>query len=147
MYLGVRLLQGVRFQTVPGLQKPILTIQQSAMIEVKALHTRILVEIFLERNPRVDDINIDDLIPTWREEYPTIAHNLKTAYKSKLKAGNIHQSPKWFLNKFLVHADKRRGDSFDWSPIIGRMNPYLRAVFQTLPVDKLPTLEMLTFVD
>ena len=131
MYFGARHLQGL---LIRGVDQNIITILASAMTEVKALHIRILVEIFLERNPRFDDINIDDLLPDWREKNATVAHNLKNAYDKKL---NIGESPRWYLNKYLAHPDKRRGDHFDWTPVIKRMDPMLKSVFRTLPTDRL----------
>lgn len=49
MYLGARLLQGFPIQ---GVNKNIIILQTSAMTEVKALHTRILVDIFLPRKQK-----------------------------------------------------------------------------------------------
>jgi len=142
MYLGARLLQGVRFQSIPGLRGLSKTLQESAITEVKALHIRILVDIFLARK-QGDDINIDDLLPNWRDNNKTVAHNLDIAYNKKLETG---RSPKWYLNKFLVHPDKRRGDSFNWAPIIIRMDPVLRDVFRTLPDEKLQALQILQYL-
>ena len=100
------------------------------MTEVKALHVRILVDIFLERK-NSDDINIDDILPDWREKHQTVVHNLEVAYDEKLEIG---KSPRWYLNKYLAHPDKRRGDHFDWAPVIIRMDKPLKEVFKTLPM-------------
>ena len=135
MYFGARHLQGY---PIKGTDPNLIILQTSAMTEVKALHIRILVEIFLERNPRFDDINIDDLLPDWREQNSIVVHNLKNAYDKKLKIG---ESPRWYLNKYLVHPDKRRGDHFDWAPVVIRMDTPLKKVFKTLPMDKLEALK------
>lgn len=134
MYFGARHLQGY---PIGGADQNMITLQTSALTEVKALHVRILVEIFLKRKYE-DDINIDDLLPDWREKNTTVAHNLENAYDKKLRIG---ESPRWYLNKYLAHPDKRRGDHFDWAPIIGRMDTPLKNVFKTLPVDKLDALK------
>ena len=133
MYFGVQHLQ--RFE-IGGVNRNLMVIQRNAMTEVKALHIRILVDIFLERRNR-DDINIDDILPDWRKKHKTVSRNLEVAYKKKLEIG---KSPKWYLNKYLAHLDKRRGDHFDWTPVIRRMEKPLKEAFKTLPVDKLPTL-------
>ena len=134
MYFGARHLQGY---PIKGADHNIITLQTSALTEVKALHVRILVEIFLKRK-YPDDINIDDLLPVWREKNATVAHNLENAYDKKLKIG---KSPRWYLNKYLAHPDKRRGDHFDWAPVIIRMDTPLKNVFRTLPMDKLEALK------
>jgi hypothetical protein len=133
MYFGARYLQGF---PIKGADPNLITLHTSAMTEIKALHVRILVDIFLERK-NSDDINIDDILPGWREKYKTVAHNLEIAYDKKLGIG---KSPKWYLNKYLAHPDKRRGDHFDWAPIIKRMDTPLNEVFKTLPTDKLGAL-------
>lgn len=134
MYFGARHLQGF---PIVGADRNIITLQTSAMTEVKALHVRILVEIFLKRK-YPDDINIDDLLPDWREKNVTVTRNLELAYDEKLIIG---ETPRWYLNKYLAHPDKRRGDRFDWAPIIERMDPPLKNVFKTLPTDKLHALK------
>jgi hypothetical protein len=134
MYFGARHLQGY---PIKGADHNIITLQTSAMTEVKALHIRILVDMFLERKQK-DDINIDDILPDWREKNETVAHNLDNAYNKKLKLG---ETPRWYLNKYLVHPDKRRGDHFDWTPIIKRMDTPLKNVFKTLPIEKLEALK------
>jgi len=135
MYLGARYLQGFPIKLS---DHNLTRLQESAMTEVKALHTRILVAILLEKTDP-DNINIDDLIPTWRKENAILAHNLKNDYTKKL---NIGHHPKYYLNKYLAHPDKRRGDHFDWAPIVDRMDPSLKSIFRTLPKDEnlLPTL-------
>ena len=134
MYMGARHLQGF---PIVGADQNVLTIQESAMTEIKALHVRILADIFLERK-NSDDVNIDDLLPDWRDRNLTVAHNLENAYTKKLDIGH---TPKWYLNKYLAHPDKRRGDRFDWAPIIERMDKPLKNVFKTLPMDKLYALK------
>ncbi len=134
MYFGARYLQGF---PIPGADQNLVTMQTSAMVEVKTLHIRILSDIFLGTRQR-DDICIDDFLPEWRERNQTIANNLRVAYTKKLEIG---KSPKWYLNKYLVHPDKRRGDHFDWAPIIRRMDPPLKDIFRSLPMDKLVALQ------
>jgi hypothetical protein len=133
MYFGARYLQGF---PIKGADQILIGLQTSAMTEVKALHVRILLDMFLERK-NSDDINIDDILPDWREKHKTIVHNLEVAYNKKLEIG---RSPKWYLNKYLAHPDKRRGDHFDWAPVIKRMDTPLKEVFKTLPIDKLYAL-------
>lgn len=133
MYFGARHLQGF---PIKAADRNLITLQTSAMTEVKALHVRILVDIFLERKNR-DDINIDDILADWREKNRTVAHNLEVAYEKKLEIG---KSPRWYLNKYLAHPDKRRGDHFDWAPVIKRMDRPLKEVFKTLPMEKLGAL-------
>lgn len=134
MYLGVRHLQGY---PIKGADRNLIILQTSALTEVKALHIRILVDIFLDRKQK-SDVNIDDMLPDWREKNNTVIHNLVTAYKKKLRIG---ETPKWYLNKYLAHPDKRRGDHFDWAPVIERMDVPLKSVFKTLPKDNLDSLK------
>lgn len=133
MYLGVQHFQ--RFAK-GGVNRNLMVIQRNAMTEVKALHIRILVDIFLERRNR-DDINIDDILPNWRKKHKTVSRSLEFAYKKKLEIG---KSPKWYLNKYFAHPDRRRGDHFDWTPVIRQMEKPQKEAFKTLPVDKLPAL-------
>lgn len=134
MYLGARLLQGFPIQ---GVNKNIIILQTSAMTEVKALHTRILVDIFLPRKQKT--ILILTIFCLIGEKKNKIAiHNLENAYDKKLDIGH---SPKWYLNKYLVHPDKRRGDHFNWAPLIERMDPPLKNIFTTLPLEKLEALK------
>lgn len=133
MYFGARHLQSF---PINGASRSLTTLQASAMTEVKALHVRILLDIFLERK-NSDDINIDDILPDWREKNQTVVHNLEIAYNKKLEIG---KTPKWYLNKYLAHPDKRRGDHFDWAPVIKRMDTPLKEVFKTLPTEKLHAL-------
>lgn len=135
MYFGIQILQRMHL----GSNDPaLMTIIQSSATEVKALHIRILTEIFMPRgHRRDDDIKIENLIPSWRETNPSPLQILVTAYSTPLEIG---ETPKWYLDKFLAHATMKRGDSFDWSPVINRMDPPLRSALATLPVDKLPTL-------
>jgi hypothetical protein len=135
MYLGIRHLQGF----VINAKDPVVTIlHASGLVEVKALHTRILLEIFTD-HPKKDNINIDQLLPPWRKDNATVAHNLVIAHTKNLQIGH---SPKWYLNKFLAHPDKRRAESFNWAPVIQRMDQPLKAVFKTLPEDKLYALRV-----
>ncbi len=134
MYFGSRHLQGF---PIVGADRNIIALQTSALTEVKALHVRILVEIFLKRK-YPDDINIEDLLPDWREKNETTAHNLESVYDKKLQIG---ESPRWYLNKYLAHPDKRRGDHFNWAPVIKTMDTPLKNVFKTLPMEKLDALK------
>jgi len=126
MYFGARILQSARFS---HLYPEMIKVLESAMTEVKLLHIRILVEIFLKRKHK-DDINIDDLLPAWRENNRAVLDDLKTAYTTDLAIG---RSSEWYLNKFLAHPDRERGFGFDWAPIVKQMDPPLRRVFSTLP--------------
>jgi hypothetical protein len=134
MYFGARHLQAY---LIKGADQNIISLQTSALTEVKALHVRIVVEMFQKRK-YPNDINIDDLLPDWREKNAIVARNLENAYDKKLKIG---ESPKWYLNKYLAHPDKRRGDHFDWKPVIVRMDTPLKNVFRTLPAEKLFALK------
>lgn len=135
MYLGARHLQGL---PVSRSDPNLLFIPQSAMTEVEALHIRILTEIFLEKS-EPDNLNIDDLVPAWRKDNAILVHDLYDAYTKHLDTGH---HPKYYLNRFLAHPDKRRGDHFDWSAIINRMDPPLQSIFKALPMDEncLPAL-------
>jgi hypothetical protein len=137
MYIGARMLQGYSI-TKPSKDKNVYLIQMSALTEVKALHIRILVDIFLPRKNQ-SDLNIDDLLPDWRDKHVAVLNMLNSAYHEKLAIG---ESPRWYLNKFLAHPDKQRGPSFEWGPVVKRMDSVLKAVFRTLPNDEniLPAL-------
>jgi hypothetical protein len=140
MYLGAQVIQRLVFISRPDFLNLTGRLVQNAGTEVKALHIRILADIFLERKSGSDDINIDDLLPSWRTDQAVVAHNLEKAYSDTLKIANLEHPPRWFLNKFLAHPDKRRSNKFNWNPIIDRMDPHLRAVFTTLPEEHLPAL-------
>ena len=129
MYLGARHLQGYPVNVNDGL---LTILQVSALTEVKVLHIRLLADIFLGH--KEDDISIDDMLPTWREKNVIIANELNIAYTTPLDSGH---PPKWYLNKFLAHPDKRRQESFVWAPIIDRMDKPLKNVFRTLPKENL----------
>ena len=109
MYLGARHLQGLQIpQSAPHSEK-LKIILESALVEVKALHIRILLEIFLERT-KLENINIDDILPNWRKEHADIIQSLENAYNKIILKNGF--TCKKCLNKFLAHPDKQRGDKF-----------------------------------
>ena len=138
MYLGARHLQGF-----PLGRGPLLGVLQTcALVEVKVLHTRILAEMFLPRK-QPDDVNVVDLVPDLAARFPNVAHNLQVAYGKKLKLVNGSYSSRVCLNKFLAHPDRRRGDRFDWAPVIRTMDGPLRAAIRTLPRERFDALRVL----
>lgn len=133
MYFGIEMLQ--HFQLTAS-HPAIMTLLTSGLTEVKVLHTRILTQLFLPGG-KPDDIKIDDLLTAWRGGHADLVRELEDAYTKPLEIG---EAPKWYLDKYLAHATKNRGDSFDWTPITHRMDPPLRAILKSLPTDDLPNL-------
>jgi hypothetical protein len=141
-YIGARWLQGHLPQIPKEHPDKFLTVYQNTLVELKALHIRILTDIFLPKTAKnPDDIDIEDLIPDWRKTNSTVAVQLENDYKTPLSST---PSPKICLNKYLFHPDKLRGSSFDWADVIRRMDPSIKAVLKTLPVED-PRLNALGF--
>jgi hypothetical protein len=101
-----------------------------------------LTEVFLSQGEK-DDIKIDHLLPEWRKENILVFKELERAYEEPLAAG---ESPKVYINKLLAHATFKRGDRFNWSPVVVRMSPPLIDVLKTLPRDQFPGLRFLKYV-
>ncbi len=123
--LGVFQIKARLTEQLLGVIQAVIT---SGQTETKALHIRVLTEMFLARK-RENDLNIDDLIPSWRAKHPDLIKVLYKAYTDKLSIGN---SPKGYIDTHMAHATKMRDDHFNWKPVINRMDPPIKAILATL---------------
>jgi hypothetical protein len=141
MYYAIEVLQEWDMKNRPRDPEQLTGFHQvltNALTEVKILHIRVLTGVFLRRNPELsEDLNIDDLLPEWRSDNLGLVEALYVAYNGTLSTGD---SPRGHMNKFLAHATKSRGRGFNWTPVTEAMDPPLRAIFSTLPIEHLPTL-------
>jgi hypothetical protein len=141
MFLGTQILQKANVQFSPPLE--ILEgYWRNALTDSRIVHIRVLTEVFLSRGEK-DEIKIDHLLPEWRNENIVVFNELERAYEEPLAAG---ESPKVYIDKLLAHATSKRGDRFNWSPVVVRMNPPLMRVLKTLSMDQFPGLMFLKYV-
>ncbi len=115
----------------------------NALAEARVLHIRVLTEIFLSGGLD-DDIKANRIMPEWCSQNTSILSELNDAYKTELS--QIGESPKTLIDKHLAHATFKRGESFDWSPVIKRMEQPLIKVLKTLRNEQFPSLALLTEV-
>jgi hypothetical protein len=119
----------------------LLLYTKNALAESRVLHIRVLAEVFLSGG-RGDDIKANNIMPEWCEQNKNILSKLNEAYISELS--EIGGNPKTLIDKHLAHATLKRGQSFDWVPVIKRMEQPLINLLKTLPVEKFPSLALLT---
>jgi len=138
MFLGVQVLQNkVRINTTDTF---LPTLLQNTLAETRILHIRVLTEVFLSGG-RSDDIKIEQLLPEWHKQNTVILKELDGAYKTPLP--ETGESPKTHIDKLLAHATVKRGASFNWTPVIERMEPPLRNILKALPVSQFQSLALL----
>jgi hypothetical protein len=81
----------------------------------------------------------------WCQQNSNILSQLNDAYIAELS--EIGESPKTLIDKYLAHATLKRGESFDWSSIIKRMEQPLINLLKTLPTENFPSLTLLAEVE
>lgn len=89
---------------------------QNAIVESMLLHLRILVDILLSRGSGSDDINLRDLLPSFKSSVRT---KLTTAYGD----GKTVNSPCWQLNKRLAHPTQIRSSSYSYNHVLHALVP------------------------
>ena len=122
----------------------LLLYTKNALAESRVLHIRVLAEVFLSGG-RNDDIKANRIMPEWCKKNSNILSELNYAYITELS--EIGESPKTLIDKHLAHATLKRGESFDWSPVIKRMEQPLINLLKTLPIENFPSLALLTEVE
>jgi hypothetical protein len=142
MFLGTQILQKTKIQS-KAQDKILEGFLRNALTESRILQIRVLTEVFLSRGQK-DDIKIDNLLPNWRQENIEVFKELENAYMQPLEIG---ESPKVYIDKLLAHATTKRGDRFNWVPVVNRMNPPLIKVLRTLSIDQFPSLMFLKYVE
>jgi len=141
-FLGTQILQKTKIQSSAP-DKILEGFLRNALTESRILHIRVLTEVFLSQGQK-DDIKIDKLLPNWRNENTDVIKELESAYVETLEVG---ESPKVYINKLLAHATTKRGNRFNWTPVVIRMNPPLLGVLRTLSIDQFPGLMFLKYVE
>jgi len=119
----------------------LLLYTKNALAESRVLHTRVLTEVFLSGG-QGDDIKADKILLEWCDENSEVISKLNDAYKTELT--EIGESPKTLIDKHLAHATFKRGESFDWSPVIKQMEKPLINLLKVLPNEKFQSLTLLT---
>lgn len=103
----------------------------NATVESLLLHTRILVDILLSRDPASDTIRLADLLPAFGS--PKIAE-LKQQYGS----GAIENSPCWTLNKMLAHPTYLRNDAYNYTATINALEPLIASLLDEIQKTRQP---------
>ncbi len=103
---------------------PRIKARHNSHVESLLLHTRILVDIFLqEKNRKVDDIILKQILPVrLHSDYLKV---LLSKLREVYGAGNIKNSPKWQLNKLLAHATHLRKSSHNYDSLIKKLHSIL----------------------
>lgn len=141
MFLGVPHFQSkVKMRTE---SKLLQVIYQNMLAETRVLHIRVLAEVFLSGG-KSDDIKIKRLLPEWHKQNAAVLQELDGAYKTPLP--ETGESPKTHIDKLLAHATTKRGSSFNWSPVIKRMEQPLINVLKALPFSQFPSLAILQHI-
>jgi hypothetical protein len=116
----------------------------NALAESRVLHIRVLAEVFLSGG-RDDDIKANRILSEWCKQNSGILEELDHAYKTDLP--EYGENPKTLIDKHLAHATSKRGESFQWSPVIQRMEQPLISLLKTLPKESFPHLAILSELD
>ncbi len=98
-------------------------ILKNALVESAMLHTRILVDILLDRGSSPDDLHLEDLLPTSKKSkaLESALVSLKSAWGNSSKVN----SPCWTLNKMLAHATTLRSASHDYGAVMNAVDPHV----------------------
>ena len=102
------------------------TTVRNALVESSLLHTRVLIDALLNRGQEPDDVILRTLL-SGLPKSPKVdqsATALRTAYGNR----NQVDAPCWTLNKRLAHLTSVRGDSFNYAPLYGVLDPLVRAM-------------------
>jgi hypothetical protein len=142
MFLGAQILQKTKIHSATQ-DKILEGFLRNAITESQVLHIRVLTEVFLSQG-RKDDIKIDNLIPNWSLDNIEAFKQLEAAYIERLETG---ESPKVYIDKLLAHATTKRADSFNWAPVVRRMNPPIINVLKCLSMDQFPGLMFLKYIE
>lgn len=101
---------------------------RNAVVEDAVLHARNLCGVFLEDNPRKDDIVLSQLFPDWADaKYKTIraaVSRLREAYGDK-KAASSHQ---FAFNKMVMHTTNVRGAYGLYHKPLSDLEPIIREI-------------------
>ena len=89
---------------------------QNAIVESMLLHLRILVDILLSRGSHDDDINMTDLLPSFKSSFVA---RLETAYGDSKTADCLC----WHLNKRLAHPTQIRSSSYSYNHVLNALVP------------------------
>jgi|SRR5579863_2095134 len=97
----------------------------NAIVESLLLHTRILVDIFLSRDPEPDAVRLNELLPGF--DSPELGA-LRKVYGSAKDSG----SPCWTINKRLAHSTTVRGGSFDYTVLVNALGELLNPIIKSV---------------
>ncbi len=102
--------------------------EKYALVEALLFHTRNLVDIFLSRGTKVDDIRLEDIAPSYSS--PNI-DRLREAYGNTTR----DESPCWRINKRIAHPTKKRlKNTTDYTDLVVEIDPIIRAIISGLNV-------------
>ena len=118
---------------------------KNALAESLVLHIRVLTEIFMPGG-REDDIKAVNVMKKWCDEHKLLIKNLHHAYE-KVYVSELKGTSKTLIDKLLAHGTNKRGDMFDWSPVIRTMEPPLIEILRTLSKEEFPALNLLSHIE
>ena len=104
---------------------------RNAVVESALLHTRILIDIFLSRGAKPDDIQISKLLPGFHSQ---TLDALKKLYGDSEAPG----TPCWTLNKMLAHPTEQRSDRHDYSSLLNQLHPLLNRIWAEVQQERKP---------
>lgn len=102
---------------------------RNALVESAILHTRILVEILIDKF-KLDDVTLSKYVPNWKkmEELQKAVNELKEVYGHSFN----QSSPCGTINKMLAHPSGLRGASFDYSGTLSKLDPVVVKVIKLI---------------
>ena len=111
----IRIISGSSSRLISGIDNSMIN---NCIVESALLHTRILVEIFLEtgnRKQNPDVISISDLLSNWKQskDLITMIEELRRLYGR----ASDKNSPHWVLNKYLAHPSSYRTTQYNYSQV------------------------------
>jgi hypothetical protein len=118
-----------------------IQLTNNALVESRVLHIRVLTEFLLsQKENRDSDIKLIELLPQIHAQHGTLIEALRTAYYDDLPV--IGKNPKTLIDQLLAHATTKRDASFNWTPVIERMDQPLVNLLKVLPPGEFPSLSM-----
>jgi hypothetical protein len=101
----------------------------NSVVESLLLHTRILVDILLSRDPEPDAVSLKKLLSDFT---PAANAPLVEAYGTAKQV----DSPCWTINKRLAHATRIRTDFHDYTPMLLALRPAMISVIHEVHTER-----------
>jgi hypothetical protein len=102
---------------------------RNALVESSLLHIRILVDIFLSRGNRPDDIHLEHLGFDPNSLQPALAERIR-ALAAAYGVADDKNGNCWTINKRLAHPTTHRTEKYDYSKVFAALDKPLREIIE-----------------